>query len=109
MPNVNAGCVREEELLLRQQRRGGVMKTVGKVLLWFDLIIVCFAYISMRDGSYFFWWWFLGEFLLGAGLMVYGTYLRSEAGRRLVALSPTIGTPPNFEDESEAEQQRRAS
>ena len=107
MPNVDPVTVREEELLLRQQRRGGVMKTVGKVLLWFDLIIVCFAYVSMRDGSYLFWWWFLGEFLLGAGLMVYGTHLGSDAGRRLATNSPAVGTAPVLENE--AEQQRRAS
>ena len=83
------------------------MKTVGKVLLWFDLIIVCFAYVSMRDGSYFFWWWFLGEFILGAGFMVYGTHLRSEAGRRLAAMSPTVGVGVDLQNE--AEQQRRAS
>ncbi|HVO63873.1 MAG TPA: hypothetical protein VMT53_23325 [Terriglobales bacterium] len=106
MPNVSPICVREEELLLRQQRRGGVMKTVGKVLLWFDLIIVCFAYMSIRDGSYFFWWWFLGEFILGAGLMVYGTHVRSAASRRLAQMSPTTGT---WDLQNEAEQQRRAS
>jgi hypothetical protein len=107
MPNVSPITIREEERRLRQQRRGGVMKTVGKVLLWFDLIIVCFAYVSMKDGSYLFWWWFLGEFLLGAGLMVYGTHVKSDANRRLAAISPAIGTAPEFE--SEAEQQRRAS
>jgi hypothetical protein len=106
MANVNPGCVREEELLLRQQRRGGVMRTTGKVLLWFDLIIVCFGYMSVRDGSYFYVWWFVGEFLLGAGLMVYGTHIRSAAGRRLAEMSPTLGTG---DLQNEGEQERRAS
>lgn len=89
-----------------QQRRGGVMKTVGKVLLWMNLIIVCFAYLSMRDGSYLFWWWFVGEFVLGAGFMVYGTHLKSDAGRRLARLSPATGLADLAENEGE---QRRAS
>ena len=106
MPNVSPLIVREEELLLRQQRRGGVMKTVGKVLLWFDLIIVCFVYVGLRSGSYLFWWWFFGEFLLGAGLLGYGTHIRSDANRRLAEASPTIG---RGDLQNEAEQQRRAS
>jgi hypothetical protein len=105
MPNVSAEVVRREELLLRQQRLGGVMKTVGKLLLWFDLIIVCFAYVSMRDGSYFFWWWFVAELLLGAGLMLYGNSRRSEARRLLAQMSTVLGTGDLH---NEAEQQRRA-
>jgi hypothetical protein len=106
MPNVSPITVREEELLLRQQRRGGLMKTVGKVLLWFDLIVVCFVYVGLRSGSHLYWWWFTGEFLLGAGLLAYGTHIRSDANRRLAAMSPTVGTE---ELEDQAEQQRRAS
>ena len=106
MPNVSPVTVREEELLLRQQRRGGTMKTVGKVLLWFDLIIVCFVYVGLRSGSHLFWWWFIGEFILGAGLLAYGTHVRSRADRRFAEISPSVSTAdlPN-----EAEQQRRAS
>lgn len=106
MPNVSPITVREEELLLRQQRRGGVMKTVGKVLLWFDLIILCFVYVGQRSGSHLFWWWFIGEFLLGAVLLGYGTHIRSDADRRLAAISPSGGTE-NLDNE--AGQQRRAS
>jgi HAMP domain-containing protein len=106
MPNARPEYVREEELLLRRQRRGGVMKTVGKVLLWMDLIIGAFAYNSMHDGSYLFAWWFVAELIAGAGLFWYGASLRSEATRRLAALSPTA-VATDVDDETE--QQRRAS
>jgi hypothetical protein len=53
-----------------------------------------------------FWWWFIGEFLLGAGLLGYGTHIRSAANRRLAEMSPTVGTA---DLQNEAEQQRRAS
>ena len=106
MPNVSSTSVREEELLLRQQRRGGAMQTVGKVLLWMDLIFVCFVYVGLQSGSHLFWWWFIAEFILGAGLLGYGTHIRSQASRRLAQMSPTVGT---WDLQNEGEQQRRAS
>lgn len=106
MPNVSPIVIRKEELLLRQQRRGGVMKTVGKVLLWTSLIIVCFVYVGLESGSHLYWWWFIGQFILGAGLLGYGTHLRSEANRQLAVLSPTVG-PGDMQNEGE--QTRRAS
>ena len=107
MPNASPIRIRKEEMLLRQQRRGGLMKTVGKVLLWMDLIIVCFVYAGFESGSHLFWWWFLGEFLLGAGLLGYGTHMRSQAGRRLAELSPAASVA-GVQDEAE-QQQREAS
>ncbi|MBV8478277.1 MAG: hypothetical protein JO249_26180 [Acidobacteria bacterium] len=106
MPDVSPTTIRQEELLLRQQRRGGTLKTVGKILLWMDLIFVCFVYVGLESGSHLYWWWFMVEFILGAALMAYGTRLRSEASRRLAELSPTVGTP---DLDHEAEQQPRAS
>jgi hypothetical protein len=106
MPNLSPMRIRQEELLLRQQRRGGLMKTVGKVLLWVDLIIVCFVYVGLESGSHLYWWWFIAEFILGAGLLGYGTHLRSEAGRRLAEMSASSGAA---DVQDEAEQQRRAS
>ncbi len=106
MPNVTPFVVRREELLLRQLRRGGALKTVGKVLLWMDLIFVCFVYVGFESGSHLYWWWFIGEFILGAGLLGYGTHLRSQANRQLAELSPTTGT---WALQNEAEQQPRAS
>ncbi len=106
MQKVSPLVVRQEELLLRQQRRGGVIKTVGKVLLWMDLIFVCFVYVGLESGSHLYWWWFIGEFILGAGLLGYGTHIRSEASRRLAEMSPTVGT---WGLQNEAEQQPRAS
>ena len=106
MPDVSPIRVREEELLLWQQRRGGMMKTAGKVLLWMDLIFACFVYVGVESGSHLYWWWFLGEFVLGAVLFGYGARIRSEASRRLAEMSPTDGIEAL---ENEAEQQRRAS
>jgi hypothetical protein len=106
MPNVSPITVRQEELLLRQQRRGGTLKTVGKVLLWMDLIFVCFVYVGLESGSKLYWWWFIGEFILGAGLLAYGNRLRAEANRRLAEMSPMAATS---DPGNEAEQPRRAS
>ena len=78
------------------------MKTVGKVLLWMDLIIVCFVYVGLQSGSHLFWWWFIGEFVLGAGLLGYGTHLQSQAMRGLAALSPSA-TTADVQDEAEDE------
>jgi hypothetical protein len=48
----------------------------------------------------------VGEFILGAGLMVWGKAMRSEASRRLAEMSPTLG---DRNLANEIEQQRRAS
>ena len=105
MPDI-LQSVRQETALLERQRRAGVMITVGKVLLWMDVILACFVYVGLRSGSYFFLWWVIAEGVLGFALLGAGLQKRSEANRRLAELSPTVGDQdlPN-----EAEQQRRAS
>ena|SRR5581483_8473610 len=105
MPDVPRERIQNETRLLEQQRRGGVIITVGKVLLWMDLILAIFVYDGIRAGSHLYLWWVVGEFILGVGLLAWGKSMRSQASRRLTELSPTVGTHdlPN-----EIEQQRRA-
>jgi phosphate/sulfate permease len=106
MPDIPRERIQNETALLEQQRRGAVSITVGKVLLWMDLLLAIFVYDGIRAGSHLYLWWVVGEFILGVGLMVWGKSVRSEASRRLAEMSPTVGTRdlPN-----EIEQQRRAS
>ena len=72
--------IQREMAALAEQRQGVVMLTVGKVLLWMDLFLVCFVYVGLRAGSYLFWWWVLGEGVLGFALMGVGY---SQENRRL--------------------------
>src|SRR5579884_3123265 len=104
MPDIPSESIQLETGLLNQQRRGGVIITVGKVLLWMDLILSIFVYDGIRAGSHLYLWWVVGEFILGVGLIAWGKSMRSEASRRLAAMSPTVGERafPN-----EVEQQRR--
>lgn len=106
MPDIPRERIQFETGLLNQQRRGGVIITVGKVLLWMDLLLAIFVYDGLRAGSHLYLWWVVGEFILGVGLMVWGKRMRSAASSRLAEMSPTEGERdfPN-----EVEQQRRAS
>ncbi len=106
MPDIPVDRVQYETRLLERQRRGGAIITAGKVLLWMDLILGIFVYDGLRAGSHLYLWWVIGEFILGVGLIAWGKGMRSEASRRLAAMSPTVGVAdfPN-----EIEQQRRAS
>jgi len=82
--------IQREVAALEQQRRGRVMMTVGKVLLWMDLILVCFVYTGLRAGSHLFLWWVLGEALLGLALMGVGIVRRGNAQKELSALAPPM-------------------
>jgi hypothetical protein len=106
MADIPSERIQRETGLLDRQRRGGVIVTVGKVLLWMDLILAIFVYDGIRAGSHLYLWWVVGEFILGAGLMVWGKAMRSEASRRLAEMSPTVG---DRNLANEIEQQRRAS
>jgi hypothetical protein len=106
MPDIPQPRVQLETALLERQRRAGVMITVGKVLLWMDLILACFVYVGLRSGSHFFLWWVIAEGVLGVALLGIGSQKRSEANRRLAELSPTMG---DQDQPGEAERQRRAS
>ena len=61
------------------RRLGAVLVTVGKVLLWFDVILLCFVYVGLRSGSVMWMWWVTGEGLLGFLLLGVGLYIRSHS------------------------------
>jgi pheromone shutdown protein TraB len=80
--------IRRETAALEEGRQGMVMLTVGEVLLWMDLILVCFAYAGLSVGSYLFLWWVLGEGVLGFALMGVGYHKKADALRKLAELAP---------------------
>jgi len=80
--------IQREVEALEEQRQGSVIMTVGKVLLWMDLILVCFVYVGLRAGSDLFLWWVLGEGVLGLVLMGVGSHKRTDARRKLAKLAP---------------------
>ena len=106
MPDIPQPRIQQETALLERQRQAGVIITVGKVLLWMDLILACFVYVGLKSGSHFFLWWVIAEGVLGFALLGAGSQKRSEAIRRLAELSPTVG---DQDLPDEAEQQRGAS
>jgi pheromone shutdown protein TraB len=79
--------IRREVAALEEQRRGGVLITVGKVLLWMDLVLACFVYAGLRVGSHLFLWWVLGEGLLGLLLMAAGSHDIADARGKLARLT----------------------
>lgn len=65
--------IREEEVQLGgDETQGTVLMTVGKLLLWTDLIFLSFVYSGIKGGSYLYLFWtvmqgFVGCLLLGIG------------------------------------------
>jgi hypothetical protein len=69
--------IREEEVQLGgDEARGSVLMTVGKLLLWTDLIFMAFAYSGIKGGSYLYLMWFLVQGLLGLTLLTVGRVKR---------------------------------
>ena len=66
-------------------RRGSVLIVVGRVLLWFDVLLAMFVYVGLRGGSRLWTGWVLGEAVLGLSLIVAGTRIRA----RGLARSPS--------------------
>jgi hypothetical protein len=95
MPEFVDRHVRQEEAALEEQRRGAVLITVGKVLLWMDLILACFVYVGLRSGSYLFLWWVLVEGILGLALMGVGFHEIGDARRALSELTSRHFHPRN--------------
>ncbi len=60
------------------KRRGMVLITVGKVLLWMDFLLLAFVYVGLRSGSEMWLWWVLGEGILGLVLIEIGTRKRGD-------------------------------
>lgn len=74
---------------LEAEDKGDTIITVGKVLLWFNLILICFVVVGLRLGSHLFLWWVIAEGVLGVVLVAFGMRWKSEAQRTLTALEPT--------------------
>ena len=62
----------EEEVQMEPAVRGSVAMVAGKILLWMDLILLSWVYMSVR-----FWvWWFLSQGALGVILVGVGASYR---------------------------------
>jgi hypothetical protein len=105
MAELNHHRILQEAASLEELRKGGVWKTVGKVLLWVELIPLMFLYMSLRAGSQLILWWAIIEGLLGLALYVLGSRRRARALASLGVVSPPGPSP---ELEYEAEQKPRA-
>jgi hypothetical protein len=65
--------IREEEVQLGgQETEGTVLMTVGKLLLWTDLIFLSFVYSGIKGGSYLYTYWFLAQAGVGLTLLIIG-------------------------------------
>ncbi len=69
--------IREEEVQLGgDEAQGSVLMTVGKLLLWTDLIFMAFVYSGIKGGSHLYEIWFLLQGLAGCSLLGVGRYKR---------------------------------
>lgn len=76
MPETNYYRLKEEASF-GQRHLGAVLVTVGKVLLWMDVLLLIFVYVGLRGGSDFWLWWVALEGVLGFGLLGVGMYIRA--------------------------------
>jgi hypothetical protein len=105
MAELNHDRILQEAASLEELRKGGVWKTVGKVLLWVELVPLTFLYMSLRAGSQLILWWAIIEGLLGLAWYVLGSRRRARALASLGVVSPPGPSP---ELEYEPEQKRSA-
>ena len=69
--------IREEEVQLGgDESRGAVLMTVGKLLLWTDLIFIAFVYSGVKGGSYLYTYWTLTQGAVGLALLTIGRIKR---------------------------------
>jgi hypothetical protein len=69
--------IREEEVQLGGDESGGaVLMTVGKLLLWTDLIFMAFVYSGIKGGSYLYVYWTLTQGAVGLTLLTIGRIKR---------------------------------
>ncbi len=69
--------IREEEVQLGgDEEKGSVLMTVGKLLLWTDLIFLAFVYSSIKAGSSVYPVWFLVQAAIGCTLLGIGHHKR---------------------------------
>jgi hypothetical protein len=65
--------IREEEVQLGgHETEGTVLMTVGKLLLWTDLIFLSFVYSGIKGGSYLYTFWTLAQAAVGLALLIVG-------------------------------------
>jgi hypothetical protein len=106
MPDISQERVSKEAAALEEQRRARVYKTVGKWLLWTDLIPAVFVYTGVRGGSYMWLVWVLVQGFLAFVLIGIGASRHRRAEQVLLSLSPVRGEQDLDSDE---EPERRAS
>ncbi len=69
--------IREEEVQLGgDEAQGSVLMTVGKLLLWTDLIFMAFVYSGIKGGSSLYAIWFTVQGLIGLTLLGVGRIKR---------------------------------
>ena len=65
--------IRMEEVQLGgDETKGAVLMTVGKLLLWTDLIFLSFVYSGIKGGSYLYAGWTLAQGTIGLTLLIVG-------------------------------------
>jgi hypothetical protein len=62
----------EEVQLGGHETQGTVLMTVGKLLLWTDLIFLSFVYSGIKGGSYLYTYWTVGQGVTGLTLLIVG-------------------------------------
>src|SRR5947209_7064078 len=88
--------IQREAAAMAERRRAEVAATIGKWLLWMDLLIALFVYNSIRDGSYFFAYWFAAEGVLALGLIAFGSRGRKVANLKLAELQAPGQNPESL-------------
>ena len=69
--------IREEEVQFGgDETQGTVLMTVGKLLLWTDLIFLSFIYAGVKGGSYLYMYWFFIQAAVGLTLLITGRVKR---------------------------------
>ncbi len=66
----------EEEIQMGEARWDSAAVVAGEVLLWMDLLLLSFVYMSIRDGSWFWVWWVLSQGGLGSAMVIAGVWYR---------------------------------
>jgi hypothetical protein len=66
----------EEVQLGGHETQGTVLMTIGKLLLWTDLIFLSFVYSGIKGGSYLYTYWTLTQGAIGLTLLIVGAVKR---------------------------------
>jgi hypothetical protein len=66
----------EEVRLGGHETQGTVLMTIGKLLLWTDLIFLSFVYSGIKGGSYLYTYWTLTQGSIGLALLIVGAIKR---------------------------------